>query len=309
MKVLFIDNTHPILKKELELNGFLCKKGTSKSKEEIMSKISLYDGIVIRSRFKIDSLFLEHANNLKFIARAGSGMENIDIKYAKKKGIKCYNAAEGNRQAVAEHTLGMLLSLFNNINRSHLEIKKKKWIREQNRGQEIQGKKIAIIGYGNNGSAFAKLLENFGATIMSYDKYLYNYSYKNSMENIYKNADIVSIHVPLTQETKYLVNNKFINSFKKDIYIINTSRGDCVNTKDLVSAMKKGKILGACLDVLEFEDTSFEKLSKIEKNQDLKYLLNNDQTILTPHIAGWTKESNLKIAKVLTKKILNDFKK
>ena len=182
MKVLFIDNTHPILKKELELNGFICEEETSKSKEKIMYNISSYDGIVIRSRFKIDSAFLEHSNNLKFIARAGSGMENIDVKYANKKGIKCYNAPEGNRQAVAEHTLGILLSLFNNISRSHLEIKKKKWIREKNRGIEIQGKKIAIIGYGNNGAAFAKLLENFGVTIMSYDKYLYNYSYKTSMK-------------------------------------------------------------------------------------------------------------------------------
>ena len=307
MKVLFIDNTHPILKKELELNGFICEEETSKSKEKIMYNISSYDGIVIRSRFKIDSAFLDHSNNLKFIARAGSGMENIDVKYANKKGIKCYKAPDGNRQAVAEHTLGILLSLFNNISRSHLEIKKKKWIREKNRGIEIQGKKIAIIGYGNNGAAFAKLLENFGVTIMSYDKYLYNYSYKTSMKNIYKNADIVSLHVPLTPETKYLVNSKFISSFKKDIYIINTSRGNCVNTKDLVCAMKNGKILGACLDVLEFEATSFEKLSKIDKNQDLKYLLNNDQVILTPHIAGWTKESNFKIAKVLSEKILNDF--
>jgi len=309
MKVLFIDNVHPTLRKELEFNGFVCEEKTSESKQSIIANMPSYQGIIIRSRFKIDSLFLDSSNDLKFIARAGSGLENIDIKYANKKGVKCYNAAEGNRQAVAEHALGMLLSLFNNISRSHLEVKQNKWIREKNRGMEIQGKTIAIIGYGNNGSAFAKLLESFGVTILSYDKYLDDYSYKTSMKDIYRNADIVSLHVPLTQETQHLVNDEFISSFKKNIYIINTSRGYCVKTKDLVNSIKNRKILGACLDVLEFEESSFEDLCKLEENQYLSYLMNSDRVILTPHIAGWTKESSMKIAKVLSKKILNDFGK
>ena len=213
MKILFIDTVHPLLKQELEKENHICDTAYNKSKSEIEQIISNYQGIIIRSRFKIDKQFIDCGSNLKFIARAGSGLENIDVDYAENKNIHCYNAAEGNRQAVAEHALGMLLSLFNNLNTADQEIRNGVWEREGNRGIELAGKTVAIIGYGNNGSAFAKVLKGFNVKILAYDKYLKDYSYKNTMESIYNEADIVSLHIPLTEETTYLVDDKFINSF------------------------------------------------------------------------------------------------
>lgn len=309
MKVLFIDSTHPHLQITLEKNNFICHQALSLSKSEIEEKISDYEGILIRSRFEIDSQFIDKAINLKFIARAGSGLENIDVSYAKSKKIKCFNAAEGNRQAVAEHSIGMILSLFNNLNVSDQEVRNGKWNREKNRGIELSGKTIGIIGFGNNGSAFAEVLEGFGVKILSYDKYLETYSYQSSMQKIYKHADVVSLHIPLTEETKYLVNKDFIEKFEKNIFIINTARGKCVNTKDLVMKIKDRKVLGACLDVLEYEKISFEQLSESGENQDLRFLLENKNVILSPHIAGWTQESNLKISEILSEKILSEFPK
>jgi len=307
MKILFIDTTHPLLKQELEKENHICDTAYNKSKNEIEQIISNYQGIIIRSRFKIDKKFIDFGCNLKFIARAGSGLENIDTVYAENKKINCYNAAEGNRQAVAEHALGMLLSLFNNLNKSDQEIRKGVWEREGNRGVELTGKTVGIIGYGNNGSAFAQVLKGFNVTILAYDKYLKDYSYKSTMESIFKDADIVSLHIPLLVETTYLVDDNFINSFEKDIYLINTARGKCANTKDLVAALKNGKIKGACLDVLEYEKTSFENLSKEGLNSYMQYLINSKNIILSPHIAGWTQESNVKIAEVLLNKFISDF--
>tara|TARA_B100001029_G_C15036817_1_gene440700 strand:- start:698 stop:1624 length:927 start_codon:yes stop_codon:yes gene_type:complete len=304
MKILFIDKVHPSLKNDLEENNYICDESYNLSKKEIEKKIYQYNGIIIRSRFIIDSKFIEKAKNLKFIARAGSGLENIDIEFAESKKIVCFNASEGNRQAVAEHAIAMILSLFNNLNRADNEIRKGKWFRESNRGIEISGKTIALIGYGNNGSAFANVLKGFGVKILAYDKYLDNYDFQSKMKEIYKQSDIVSLHIPLTEETKHLVNDKFIDRFSKDFYLINTSRGKCVNTKSLVKALKKGKIKGVCLDVLEYEKTSFEELSSIGLNSDMKYIIHSKKTILSPHIAGWTIESNIKIANVLRKKIL-----
>ena len=234
-------------------------------------------------------------------------LENIDVNYLQSKNIKCYNAAEGNRQAVAEHALGMLLSLFNNLNKADQEVRNGIWEREGNRGLELSGKTVAIIGYGNNGSAFAEVLQGFDVKILAYDKYLNDYPHKSSMERIYKEADVVSLHIPLTEETTYLVDDNFINSFEKDIYLINTARGKCTNTKDLVVALENGKIKGACLDVLEYEKTSFENLSKEGLTSDMQYLINSKNTILSPHIAGWTTESNVKIAEVLLNKFISDF--
>ena len=304
MKILFIDKVHPSLKNDLEENNYICDESYNLSKKEIEKKIYQYNGIIIRSRFIIDSKFIEKAKNLKFIARAGSGLENIDIEFAESKKIVCFNASEGNRQAVAEHAIAMILSLFNNLNRADNEIRKGKWFRESNRGIEISGKTIALIGYGNNGSAFANVLKGFGVKILAYDKYLDNYDFQSKMKEIYKQSDIVSLHIPLTEETKHLVNDKFIDRFSKDFYLINTSRGKCVNTNSLVKALKKGKIKGVCLDVLEYEKTSFEELSSIGLNSDMKYIIHSKKTILSPHIAGWTIESNIKIANVLRKKIL-----
>jgi len=307
MKILFIDTVHPLLKQELEKENHICDTAYNKSKTEIQQIISNYQGIIIRSRFKIDKQFIDCGINLKFIARAGSGLENIDVDYAESKNIHCYNAAEGNRQAVAEHALGMLLSLFNNLSRADQEVRNGVWEREENRGIELAGKTVAIIGYGNNGSAFAEVLKGFNVKILAYDKYLKDYSYKSTMKTIYKEANIVSLHIPLTEETSYLVDDNFINSFKKNIYLINTARGKCTNTKHLVAALENGKIKGACLDVLEYEKTSFENLSQEGFSNDMQYLINSKNIILSPHIAGWTMESNVKIAEVLLNKFISDF--
>lgn len=307
MKILFIDTVHPLLKQELEKENHICDTAYNKSKTEIQQIISNYQGIIIRSRFKIDKQFIDCGSNLKFIARAGSGLENIDVDYAENKNIHCYNAAEGNRQAVAEHALGMLLSLFNNLNNADQEVREGKWEREKNRGIELAGKTVGIIGYGNNGSAFAEVLKGFNVKILTYDKYLTNYPQESSMETINKEANIISLHVPLTDETTYLVDDNFINRFAKNFYLINTARGKCVNTKHLVKALANGKIKGACLDVLEYEKTSFENLSKDGLTSDMQYLMNAQNTILSPHVAGWTAESNVKIAEVLLEKITSDF--
>lgn len=307
MKILFINTVHPLLKEQLEKLHHKCDTAYKKNKLEIETIIHNYDGIIIRSKFNLDQKFIDKATNLKFIARAGSGLENIDVAYAQSKQIKCYNAAEGNRRAVAEHALGMLLSLFNNLKNCDTEVKNGKWNREENRGIEISGKTIGIIGYGNNGSAFAEILKGFEVSILAYDKYLKSYPYQSNMSTIYKEADILSLHIPLTKETIYLVNEDFINSFQKDFYLINTARGKCVNTEGLVSALKSGKVKGACLDVLEYENTSFENLSKDELTTDMQYLINSEKTMLSPHIAGWTVESNIKIAEILLQKITSDF--
>ena len=307
MKILFIDTVHPLLKQELEKENHICDSAYNKSKTEIQQIISNYQGIIIRSRFKIDKQFIDCGSNLKFIARAGSGLENIDVEYAENKNIHCYNAAEGNRQAVAEHALGMLLSLFNNLNNADQEVREGKWEREKNRGIELAARTVGIIGYGNNGSAFAEVLKGFNVKILAYDKYLTNYPQESSMETIYKEADIISLHVPLTDETTYLVDDNFINRFAKNFYLINTARGKCVNTKNLVKALENKKIKGACLDVLEYEKTSFENLSKDGLTSDMQYLMNAQNTILSPHVAGWTVESNVKIAEVLLNKFTSDF--
>ena len=303
MRVLFIDRVHPSLKNNLKENHFVCDESYHLSKEEIEKIIHNYEGIIIRSRFELDKHFLDKATKLKFIARAGSGLENIDTKHAQSKNIKCYNAAEGNRQSVAEHALGMVLSLFNNLNKSDQEVRSGIWEREENRGVELSGKTIGIIGFGNNGSAFAEVLKGFNVTILAFDKYLKKYPHKSSMENIFKKADIVSLHIPLTEETTYLVDDKFVNNFEKDIYLINTARGKCANTKSIVKGLENEKIKGVCLDVLEQERISFEDISKEGFTPELQYLIDSNKTILSPHIAGWTVESNVKIAEVLFNKI------
>lgn len=302
-KVLFIDTTHKYLIDQLEKKNIICDFEFSKTKSQIEKIIAKYDGIVIRSRFKIDKKFIDAAKKLKFIARAGSGLENIDTKYAKQKKIKCINAAEGNKQAVAEHALALILNLFNKINQANNELKSGKWLREENRGIELSGKKIGIIGFGNTGSSFVNLLKNFDLELLVYDKYKQNYEYKSSLKEIFEKAEILSLHVPLNDETKKYIDKSFINKMKKPFYLINTSRGQCVDTKALIRGIKENKVKGACLDVFEHEKTSFEKL---KRNRDLTFLLNSNKTILTPHIAGWTTESYFKIAKILSEKIISE---
>lgn len=309
MKILFIDKVHPKLQEHLESSGYYCQLAYDKNQKEITEIIADFDGIVIRSRFKIDKEFLAHCTNLKFIARAGSGMENIDSKQAQLQNIKLFNAPEGNRQAVAEHCLAMLLNLFNHISRSDKQVRNGVWNREQNRGIELNGKTVAIIGYGNNGSAFAQILSGFGCKVITYDKYIKNiqseYAQQLEMTEIYQKADVVSLHVPLTDDTNYLVNEAFIDSFKKPFYLINSARGKCANTKDIVKAIDSKKILGVCLDVHEYEKLSFESVEKIPS--DLKKLLVSEKTIFSPHVAGWTQESNQKMAEVLFQKITDSF--
>jgi len=313
LKVLFIDTTHPLLPEMLEEAGFICDYNPENiSYENINNIIGEFDGIIIRSKVKIDKSIIDSAKKLKFIGRVGAGLENIDVEYAELRGIQCFNSPEGNRDAVGEQALGMLLVLFNNILRADHEVREGKWIREGNRGLEIKGKTIGIIGYGNMGSAFAQRLKGFEANVMTYEKYKFNYSddsiTEKSLEELFELTDILSLHVPLTEETRFMVNDKFINQFKKDIYIINTARGKVLNTDDLVKNLKSGKVLGAALDVLEYEQTSFEQLHSDEKlPKSYQYLINSDKVVLTPHIDGWTIESNIKPSEYLADKIIKAF--
>ncbi len=293
--------------------GFVCDLFYDRSTEELKKLIPDYDGIVIRSKFKITKEIINSSPKLKCIARAGAGMENIDLIAAKEKNIICVNSPEGNRDAVAEHALGMLLMLFNKLKKADAEVRTGKWLREENRGVELGGKTIGIVGYGNTGSAFAKKLQGFGVTILVYDKYKKNFGNEfvkeSTIEEIFKKTDVLSLHIPLTDETNYLVNEAFIKRFAKNIYIINTARGKCLNTNDLAKNIENKKVLGACLDVLEYEAISFESVDFFNLPLPMQYLLRSDKVILTPHIAGWTKESNVKIAEVLARKIINALSK
>jgi D-3-phosphoglycerate dehydrogenase len=307
MKVLFLDTAHPSLESGLSALGFSCTDGTKWSLEETKEKIGEFTGLVIRSRIILDQPLLTLANKLRFIARVGAGMEGIDTAFAGSKDIACLNAPEGNRDAVGEHAIGMLLSLMNNLLRADRQVRNGAWIREENRGRELGGKTVGIIGYGNTGSAFAEKLKGFKTHTLVYDKYKKNFSdaivKESSLEEIFSEADVLSLHVPLTDETRSLVNNDFLKRFRKNIFLINTSRGPVVKTADLVKNLQSGKVLGACLDVLEYEEGSFETLRA--GNPDLNYLFQSDKVILTPHIAGWTHESHEKLAKVLLQKIKN----
>jgi D-3-phosphoglycerate dehydrogenase / 2-oxoglutarate reductase len=310
-KILCIDSNHQILHETLQKNGFECDLFWDKSKEELIKILSNYDGIVIRSKFKITKEILDLATNLKCIGRVGAGMENIDVDYATRKGITCVSAPEGNRDAVGEHALGMLLMLLNNLKRADAEVRNGIWKRTENRGIEISGKTIGIIGYGNMGSEFAKRLQGFSCKILVYDKYKTGFGNEfvteATMQQIYIEADIISLHTPLTEETTYLINDAFIRSFKKNIVIINTARGKCLNTNDLVTHLKIGKVTGACLDVLEYEATSFENINSIDTPESMQYLLKAENVILTPHIAGWTHESNYKMSKLIAEKMTTFF--
>ncbi len=312
MKVVFLDIVHSILEERLRDVGFSCIDATSFSREECFPLIAGAEGIVVRSRFPMDAQFLAHAPHLKFIARAGAGMENIDEEYTEKHGIKLYNAPEGNRNAVGEHALGMLLALFNKMHTADRDIRLGKWEREQNRGVELDGKTVGLIGFGNNGQAFAKKLRGFDVDVIAYDKYKTNFSSSDveevDMTAIFKRADVLSFHIPQTDETKFMANEHFFNSFEKSIYVINLSRGKIIQTSALVEALKSKKILGACLDVLEYEKTSFESFFEQDLSPDFNYLLNTENVILSPHVGGWTRESYFKLSDVLADKILADWK-
>lgn len=311
MKILHLDTNHPLLINQLNNLGFINDEDYTSSKQEIEAKIHNYDGFIIRSRFKIDKHFLDKATNLKFIGRVGAGLENIDCDYAASINIALIAAPEGNRNAVGEHSLGMLLSLFNKLNKADNEVRNGKWLREENRGIELDGKTVGLIGYGNMGKSFAKKLRGFDVDVLCYD-IKPNVDDENckqvSLSEIQEKSDVLSLHTPQTELTKNMVNADFINGFKKPFWLINTARGTSVNTKNLVSALQSGKILGAGLDVLEYEKASFENLFSDENMPEaFQYLIASENVILSPHVAGWTIESKEKLAQTIVDKIKAKF--
>ncbi|MDB9961210.1 2-hydroxyacid dehydrogenase [Oceanihabitans sp.] len=310
MKILHIDANHSLLIKQLNDLGYTNHKDYTSSKETIAAKISAYDGLIIRSRFSIDQSFLDQATNLKFIGRVGAGLENIDCDYAAQKGVYLISAPEGNRNAVGEHSLALLLALFNKLIKADKEVKTGHWLREDNRGLELDGKTVGLIGYGNMGKAFAKKLQGFDVTVLCYDirPNLEDENAKQvTLQELQKHADVLSLHTPETPSTINLVNDVFINQFAKPIWLINTARGKSVVTKDLVKALQSGKILGAGLDVLEYEKSSFENLFSSEIPAAFQYLIQAQNVILTPHVAGWTIESKEKLAQTIVDKIKAKF--
>ncbi|HOY32191.1 MAG TPA: NAD(P)-dependent oxidoreductase [Bacteroidales bacterium] len=307
MKILIASKIHPFFTEKMQQAGHECVEKIMKNADELEPEIMDYEGFVVNSRFVIGKNLIDKAVRIKFLARIGSGMESIDTEYLEQKGIRWFNSPEGNRQAVGEHAVGMLLNLLNKITIADRQVRRGQWIREENRGTELSGKTVGIIGYGNMGGAFARCLKGFGTNVIAYDKYKFNYSdefvCEKTLEEVLMQADIVSIHVPLTSETHYMINEEFISSFSKNIFIINTSRGKVLNSADLVNNLRSGKVRGAALDVLEYESVSFENVGFDNLPEPMQYLVKADNVILTPHIAGWTVESNLKHAQVLAEKV------
>ena len=315
MKILLLDSNHPLITEQLLAKGFILEEDFTSSYDEVLQKINQYDGIIIRSRIPLDKNFLENAQNLKFIARVGAGMENIDLETAKNLGISLINSPEGNRDAVAEHVVGMLLILMNRLFIASEEVKNGIWKREENRGDELLGKTFGIIGYGNMGKATAKKLSGFGVEVIFYD-ILPNledeFAKQVSLEELQERADILSLHIPLDASTEYLVDENFISKMKKNFYLVNTARGKNVKTSALVDALKSGKVKAAALDVLEYEKSSFENLDtstslSTRNKEDLQFLLESNQVIVTPHIAGWTHQSKEKLAQFIVDKIVQQF--
>jgi len=310
-KILFIDSVHPILEERLLDLDYVCEHDLKSPKEALELRIDQYFGLVIRSRFPIDEPFLNKAKNLKFIARSGAGLENINVAYAEQKGVTVFNSPEGNMDAVGEQAIGMLLMLFNQLKKGDLEVRKGTWDREGNRGLELSKKTVGIIGYGNMGRALAKKLSGFGCDVMAYDKYKKGFESEIIKEvdlaTIFQETDVLSIHLPLSEETYHYVNVDFLAKFKKPIYMINTARGNNVCIGDLVSGLKNKRVLGACLDVLEYETKSFETISAEELPEDFQYLAKSDKVIFSPHVAGWTQESYVKLSSFLADKIEKKF--
>lgn len=315
MKILLLDSNHPLITEQLLAKGFILEEDFTSSYDEVLQKINQYDGIIIRSRIPLDKNFLENAQNLKFIARVGAGMENIDLETAKNLGISLINSPEGNRDAVAEHVVAMLLILMNRLFIASEEVKNGVWKREENRGDELLGKTFGIIGYGNMGKATAKRLSGFGVEVIFHD-ILPNledeFAKQVSLEELQERVDILSLHIPLDASTEYLVDENFISKMKKNFYLVNTARGKNVKTSALVDALKSGKVKAAALDVLEYEKSSFENLDtstslSTRKKEDLQFLLESNQVIVTPHIAGWTHQSKEKLAQFIVDKIVQQF--
>jgi D-3-phosphoglycerate dehydrogenase len=313
MKILHLDSNHPLMIQQLTKLGFDNTEDFTSTKAEVEANIHEFEGLIIRSRFTIDKSFLDKATNLKFIGRVGAGLENIDVDYAEQKGIKLYNAPEGNRNAVSEHALGMLLSLLNKLRTAHKEVVNGQWRREANRGYEIEGKTIGLIGYGNTGKAMARKLSGFDCEVLCYD-ILENVGNADArqvgLEELKSKADVISLHTPQTPQTLGMIDAEFIDSIAQPFWFINTARGKSVITFDLVNGLKSGKVLGAGLDVLEYEKTSFEDLFSADHQlpEAFQYLMEAENVLLTPHVAGWTFESHVKLAQTIVDKIQSDFK-
>lgn len=312
-KILFLDKAHPVLEAALTKKGFKCELNVMDDKETVQKNLEKYSGIVMRSRLTLDKTFIDKGINLKFIAREGVGLEHIPVKYAEKKGIKIINSPEGSKDTVAEHAIGMLLMLLNKLNTADQQVKNNHWLREENRGIELMGKTVGIIGYGNMGQTFAKRLSSFGVKTIAYDKYRKKYgdqyAKQVSLKTLQKKADIVSLHIPFIKGNYHFFDKALIKGFKKNIFVLNTARGLVLNIADLVKHLKKGKILGAALDVLEYEDQSFDKFKLDKLPKDFKYLQKAKNVVLAPHIAGWSFESKRKHGEVLARKIISEIRK
>ncbi|MBE7177287.1 MAG: phosphoglycerate dehydrogenase [Mucilaginibacter polytrichastri] len=303
-RILIVDDLHPVFQQEAEKLGYTCELHENLSHDEFLALLPGFSGIAVRSRFNIDRNVMDTATQLRFICRAGAGMDNIDEIYAREKGIVCLNAPEGNADAVGEHALGMLLALMNNFRNGDRQIRNGLWDREANRGYELCGKTVAVIGYGNMGRSFCAKLAGFGVNILVYDKYKTGFSHDHvreaSMEEVVKHADVLSLHIPLTIETRQLVNDEYLFHFRKPIFFINTARGEVVNTQSVLNAIASGKILGAGLDVLEKE-----KYPALAEQPWYNHLITNEKVILSPHVAGWTFDSYRRISEVLAEKLKN----
>lgn len=309
MRILVTDSTHPILHGLLRQAGHEVVEDTTLNYDTLLSVIPQYDALVVRSKIIIDRPFLDRAHHLRCIGRVGAGMETIDVDYAESLGIRCLNSPEGNRDAVGEHALGLLLALFNNIARADAEVRQGLWQREANRGLELKGRTVGIIGFGNMGSAFAQRLQGFECNIIAYDKYkpagyAPAYVQEVSLHELQQRAQVLSLHVPLTPETRHMVDYPFIQRFRHPFHLINTSRGAVVDTPGLVRALDEGLILGTALDVIEYEDMTRDGLDLDHLPDAFHYLLHSPHAVLTPHVAGWTVESKEKLASVLAQKII-----
>ena len=308
LKILIVDEMHPSLFEMLDGAGFSYDYQPLLKRVDILDKITGYEGLIIRSKTPIDEEFLQCATSLRFIARAGAGLDLIDIEAVQKRNIRLFAANEGNKDSVGEQVIGMLLSLMTNVAKANREVKNRIWNREDNRGYELMGKTVGIVGYGFNGRATAKKLSGFDCKVLAYDKlqngYGNEYATEATMTQIFEEADVLSLHIPLTEDTKLMIDDAFINQFRKPFFLINISRGEIVNLQSVVNGLENGKVRGACLDVLENE-----KLNSFTPEQErvFDYLAKSDRVILTPHIAGWTYESYVKINEVLVKQIREVF--
>ena len=311
--ILIIDEVHSSMIEIFKSAGIAFDYKPDLDRAKALAIIGKYQAVILRSKILADKEFIDAGKNLKIIGRTGAGMETIDIPYAESKGIACINSPEGNRDAVGEQAVGMLLSLMNNLNKADSEVRNLKWDREGNRGIELNGKTIGIIGYGNMGQSFAKKLSGFDVEVLAYDKYKTNYgnqfAKEASLDELFERADIISLHVPQTSETIEMVNEQFLENCKKNIIIINTARGKVVKTNDLVKHLKTGHVVGAALDVLEYENFNFQDFLTDNMPDAFNYLIQSKNVILTPHIAGWTIESKMKLSSVLATKIVNHLQK